>query len=200
MAVQRLERLNLSSPPPPQTHRPFFERTPVIFYRAGWARPRRGIFHLGTQNQSLRWLNASVMRHERVPADEFSRYRYLLDVGGVSGTTWSALRFKLLTGSLVFKVELPWVDWWHHELQPWRDYIPVREDLADLHDHFRWAEANQEDAYRIAYNGALVAAKTSTVEAVRSGVRSALLQIERHASSGGDQPRAPWILQRFNMC
>lgn len=32
-------------------------------------------------------------------------YRYLLDIGGNSGTTWTALAWKLASGALVFKVK-----------------------------------------------------------------------------------------------
>ena len=85
----------------------FASRIPIIFFRAGWARSRRPIFALGAQPQNTKWLNASVVRHKRVPESEFVRFRYLLDVGGVSGTTWGALRWKLLSGSLVLKVSPP---------------------------------------------------------------------------------------------
>mmetsp|Transcript_36915 Transcript_36915/g.108145 ORF Transcript_36915/g.108145 Transcript_36915/m.108145 type:complete len:272 (+) Transcript_36915:208-1023(+) len=200
MAADKLERLRRSASPTPemQARISFAERTPVVFLRAGWARPRRGVFDLGARPQHARWLNVSAVRHARMPEAEFARYRYLLDVGGVSGTTWSALRMKLLTGSLVFKVELPWADWWHHTLRPWRDYVPVREDLADLRDHFVWAQAHPAEAQRIAESGARTAARTSTVAAVRAGVVDALRQVERHAVR--DQALQEWSFEPFDGC
>ena len=97
-------RSSKHQPPSARPHSVLSERIPILFFRAGWARNRRAIFELGGQPHTNSWLNASVVRHEQVPESEFLRYRYLLDVGGVSGTTWSALRWKLLSGSLVFKV------------------------------------------------------------------------------------------------
>ena len=32
-------------------------------------------------------------------------YKYLLDIGGNSGTTWTALAWKLASGALVFKAK-----------------------------------------------------------------------------------------------
>lgn len=198
MALELQRRKNASSPSAPAIAPSFFARARMLFFRAGWAMPRRAIFNMGARPNNLHWLNASVVRRDRVAESEFSRYRYLLDVGGVSGTTWSALRFKLLSGSLVFKVELPWADWWHDTLHPWRDYIPVREDLSDLHKNFLWAEAHPADAQRIAENGALVAAKTSSPVAIRAGVAAALQKLEREAIS--EPLRIPWKLQQFDPC
>ena len=133
----------LEAPPPPPLppeRSKFRDRLPVVYMRAGYARgtgsaPSRSARAAGTR---ARWLNVSVVGRgvERVAFSEFARYRYLLDVGGVSGTTWSALRAKLLSGSLVFKVELDWQDWWHAHLQPFRDYLPVSVDLSDLHERY----------------------------------------------------------------
>ena len=211
MAAEKLERLHRSAPEPPGWPLlPFAERRPLLFFRAGWAWPRKAILEMASRAEHATWLNASVVRRaradesagsERVPESEFGRYRYLLDIGGVSGTTWSALRLKLLTGSLVFKVELPWADWWHQALQPWRDYVPVREDLSDLHRHFLWAESNPQMAERIASSGASVAASSATVDAVRAGVAAALQQIDSHAAhdEAGITQREP-ALRRFDPC
>ena len=108
----------LEAPPPPPLppeRSRFRDRLPVVYMRAGYARHRQRAFALGARPEYASWLNVSVVGRgvERVAFSEFARYRYLLDVGGVSGTTWSALRAKLLSGSLVFKVELDWQDWWH---------------------------------------------------------------------------------------
>ena len=156
----------LEAPPPPPLppeRSEFRDRLPVVYMRAGYARHRQRAFALGARPEHASWLNVSVVGRgvERVAFSEFARYRYLLDVGGVSGTTWSALRAKLLSGSLVFKVELEWQDWWHAHLQPFRDYLPVSVDLSDLHERFRWAEAHPAAAERIARSGARVAADTS---------------------------------------
>ena len=147
---------------------------------------------------------------------EFARYRYLLDVGGVSGTTWSALRAKLLSGSLVFKVELDWQDWWHAHLQPFRDYLPVSVDLSDLHERYAAAAiptasvaASHRRAAcavplaapeRIARSGARVAADTSGPRAMRDAVASALISAAEAARGTTDTARRAFgtPLRRFD--
>ena len=101
------------------------------------------------------WLNVSVVGRgvERVAFSEFARYRYLLDVGGVSGRRgarcapscqWLA---RLQGRARVARLVAP-------HLQPFRDYLPVSVDLSDLHERYRWAEAHPQAAERIARSGA----------------------------------------------
>ena len=185
----------LEAPPPPPLppeRSRFRDRLPVVYMRAGYARHRQRAFALGARPEHASWLNVSVVGRgvERVAFSEFARYRYLLDVGGVSGTTWSALRAKLLSGSLVFKVELEWQDWWHAHLQPFRDYLPVSVDLSDLHERFRWAEAHPAAAERIARSGARVAADTSGPRAMRDAVASALISAAEAARGTSTARRA----------
>ena len=185
----------LEAPPPPPLppeRSTFRDRLPVVYMRAGYARHRQRAFALGARPEHASWLNVSVVGRgvERVAFSEFARFRYLLDVGGVSGTTWSALRAKLLSGSLVFKVELDWQDWWHAHLQPFRDYVPVSVDLSDLHERFRWAEAHPTAAERIARSGARVAADTSGPRAMRDAVASALISAAEAARGTSTARRA----------
>lgn len=78
-------------------------------------------------------LNASGRLKEPIqPMEDFQRYRGILDV---DGNSWSSRFGKLLCfNSVVVKVEPAFVDYFHSstELQPWKQYIPVREDLSDL--------------------------------------------------------------------
>jgi Glycosyl transferase family 90 len=84
---------------------------------------------------------------------ELAEYRYQLDLGGLSGTTWGSLRWKMCAGLLVFKVESWANDMWHTTLEPWTHYIPVRVDVSDLHDQYIWAQDNPERAQEIARTG-----------------------------------------------
>jgi hypothetical protein len=67
---------------------------------------------------------------------------------------WDALRWKLASGRLVFRVYLPARDWFHQFLEPWVHYIPVATDLSDLEARWLWAESHPEEAQRIAAAGA----------------------------------------------
>ena len=81
-------------------------------------------------------------------------------------------------------------------LKPWRDYVPVREDLADLHEKYLWAVDNPRAAERIAQAGRQVAAQTTGYQAVRSAVVSALRAMERY--SFYEPVGRTWPLSRFD--
>mmetsp|Transcript_14469 Transcript_14469/g.36238 ORF Transcript_14469/g.36238 Transcript_14469/m.36238 type:complete len:452 (-) Transcript_14469:79-1434(-) len=139
----------------------FLQRRPQVFYR-GTLRPvelripgtRKAIFDMGADPANLGWLNATS---DRQGHDTFGKYRYLLDIGGVDGTTWSALRWKMALGSLVFKVDSDKYNWFHKLLRPHVHYIPVKSDLSDLHAQYEWANDHPTDAERIAKAGQEVA-------------------------------------------
>lgn len=82
--------------------------------------------------------------------DELSQYKYHIDLGGGGGTTWSGTLEKLALPGLLFHHVTPMKDYFHDDLKAWEHYIPVKEDLSDLKEKFDWAEANQEEARRIA--------------------------------------------------
>ncbi|MDH6574659.1 glycosyl transferase family 90 [Kitasatospora sp. MAP5-34] len=62
------------------------------------------------------------------------RFKYLIDINGHT-VTWSGLFVRLLTGSVVLRVDCPedgTRQWYHDRLVPWENYVPVRADLSDL--------------------------------------------------------------------
>jgi hypothetical protein len=63
------------------------------------------------ENQS--WLNATTTRENNMLIEQMAHYRYQLDVGGLSGTAWGSIRWKLCSGMVVFKVDTWSQDWWH---------------------------------------------------------------------------------------
>ena len=52
------------------------------------------------------------------------RHRYALDIGGLSGTTWNALRNKMRMGCLVLRVDSGMADWWHGALVAGEHCLP----------------------------------------------------------------------------
>ncbi len=147
---------------------PFNERINKIIWRGGLhgnserkGEPQRiELLRLAKSAKSAKnhdWLDAYESgsgnhRHGLEIKDQL-KYKYHIDIGGVSGTTRSALRWKLASGSLVFKVDSDNMDWWHDELKPGVHYIPVKKDLSDLHSQWRWAEDHPELAEKIAQAG-----------------------------------------------
>ena len=80
------------------------------------------------------------------------QYKYQLDIDG-EVNAWSGLIWKLYSGSVVFKVNSHYEQWYYSNLHPWIHYIPVRGDLQDLDDQIAWAMANDGVAQQIAQNG-----------------------------------------------
>ena len=79
---------------------------------------------------------------KRSSVQEMTRFRYQLDIGGWSGTTWGALRWKLSSSSVVFLVNSSCIDWWHYLLVPWVHFVPVAFDLHDLRSNFEYMQAH----------------------------------------------------------
>lgn len=85
------------------------------------------------------------------PADQ-QTYKYHIDIDGVT-STYSALQWKLLTGSVVFKQITSDVMWFYPQLIAWKHYIPLQKDLSDLQEKLRWALEHDKEAQEIANNG-----------------------------------------------
>jgi Glycosyl transferase family 90 len=72
-----------------------------------------------------------------IPSNEFAKYAAILDT---DGNSWSSRFGRLLcSNSVVLKVEPQYVDYFYKYLEPWGQYVPVREDLSDLLEKVEWA-------------------------------------------------------------
>lgn len=70
------------------------------------------------------------------PMSNFMNYLAILDMDGAS---WSSRFGSLLCyNSVVIKVEPEYVDYFHYDLKPWTHYVPVKDDLSDLHQNAAW--------------------------------------------------------------
>jgi len=94
-------------------------------------------------------------------------HKYLLDIGGNSGTTWTALAWKLASGALVFKAKSAEgaTDLWHEQITPGVHLLEVEADFSDLHAQVRWAEQHPHEAERIALAGQALAARNENTTA-----------------------------------
>lgn len=61
-------------------------------------------------------------------------YKYLLDIEGRGYS--GRLKYLMLTGSVVFIMDRPNVEYWHKEFEPWVHYVPVKRDASDLVEKF----------------------------------------------------------------
>ncbi len=81
-------------------------------------------------------------------------FKYLIDVDGNSNA-WSSLFLKLLSSSVVLKVESEggYKQWYYDRLIPWQHYVPVNKDLSDLIEKMYWLILNDKTSKAIAKNG-----------------------------------------------
>ena len=144
----------------------WFERTPQLLY-IGTVNDRmaqRAYLH------SMRWRNHDEERLGTaswlsMPSflnyTDAASYRFLLDIGGSSGTTWDALQWKLASGALVFKAKNAEgaADLWHRQLKDGQQLLEVAADFSDLHQKVNWALAHATQAEHIAAAGQRAALK-----------------------------------------
>lgn len=91
-------------------------------------------------------------------AIEQLNYKYLIDIDGHS-STWTGLFLRLLTGSVVLKVNSRrgFRQWFHNRLIPWENYVPIKSDLSDLEETILYLKNNDELAKSIGEAGCQLA-------------------------------------------
>ena len=78
-------------------------------------------------------------------------YKYILDIDG-RAATWDATAWKLNSGSVLFKTDSRWRQWFYDDFKPWVHYIPVKDDFSDLDLQWAWCEAHQEECQQLIKN------------------------------------------------
>ena len=87
----------------------------------------------------------------RMDVGDMMKYKYILTMGGTSGTSFSIL-WKLASSSVVLYVKSEFMDWYDPFLVPWKHYVPIASDLSDLKKKFRMLELHPKLALNIIKN------------------------------------------------
>ena len=82
---------------------------------------------------------------------EMIKYKYILDIDG-NGCTWDATAWKLNSGSIIFKTESRWRQWFYDDYLPWVHYVPINDDFSNLQEMYCWCEENQDKCEEIIKN------------------------------------------------
>lgn len=82
---------------------------------------------------------------------EMVNYKYILNIDG-NACTWDATAWKLNSGSVIFKVDAPWIQWFYPEYLAYTHYIPIKDDMSDLQEKYKWCENHQEECEKIVVN------------------------------------------------
>lgn len=92
---------------------------------------------------------------ERLPAEAFVAYKYLVSVDGV-GAAWKRVATILASGSVLL-LHHRWTQFFNPALTAWVHYVPLQYNLSDLLERYEWLEAHPAQAQAIAENGLGVA-------------------------------------------
>lgn len=82
---------------------------------------------------------------------EMVQYKYIIDVDG-HASTWDATAWKLNSGSVIFKVDSCWEQYFYDEYRPWNHYVPIADDFHDLQEKFHWCETHPTECVRMIQN------------------------------------------------
>ena len=104
------------------------------------------------------WLQQKTIYGGKVREDKFRNFKYYPDIPGNNAMcgSWGTIR-KYLRGNLVFKPNHESKMHYDQFMEPWNNFIPVDSDFLELDELYSWAERNQKDALRIAWNGHCIA-------------------------------------------
>lgn len=86
-----------------------------------------------------------------IQATDMIQYKYILDIDGYS-STWDATAWKMNSGSVLFKTNSRWRQWFYEEFKPWIHYVPIKDDFSDIDQKYEWCESHQEECKRIVAN------------------------------------------------
>jgi hypothetical protein len=97
--------------------------------------------------------NTGSTRYNSLSHEDLAAYKYHVDLGGTSGTTWTGTLEKLAMPGVLFHHETPSQDWYFDRMIPWIHYLPLRTDISDLEERYRWAEDHPYETEQMARAG-----------------------------------------------
>lgn len=86
-----------------------------------------------------------------VQKEDMVNYKYVLDIDG-NACTWDATAWKLNSGSVLFKTESCWKQWFYDDFIEWKHYVPIKEDFSDLKEKYDYCEAHPEECLKMIMN------------------------------------------------
>ena len=79
------------------------------------------------------------------------KYKYILDIDGMA-STWDATAWKMNAGSVLFKTDSGWRQWFYDDFLPWVHYIPVADDFSDLEEKILLCNKHPNECKKIIRN------------------------------------------------
>jgi hypothetical protein len=108
---------------------------------------------------------------------EMVNYKYILNIDGIS-SCWDATAWKMNSGSVVFKTDSDWKQWFYDDYKPWVHFVPIADDFSDINEKYEWAESHQDECEKIVKNSLELFQKTyrfhNIIEHTKSVVKTLL--------------------------
>jgi hypothetical protein len=117
--------------------------------------------------QAMAWEKKPYMTMEA----QAKQFKYAVYLEGNCG--WAdRLKNQLALGMVLFVQETPCQEFFAPLLVPWVHYIPIKNDLSDLLDLIRWAQANDDSVREISANAAEFAKEYLSTDSWRIYLRT----------------------------
>lgn len=87
---------------------------------------------------------------EYQPIESFVRYKYLISIDGVC-SSWERVPYILASGSVLL-LQHRWNQFFYPGLKPWEHYVPLKDDVSDLVERYKWLIVHPFEAKAIAEN------------------------------------------------
>ena len=121
----------------------------------------RGKWHAGGPEL---WMSQhhlpACSRANKINMEAQQQYRYLIVPNGVGCA--DRLKQLLSSSSVVLLQDSELCEFWQHDLKPYRNYVPVDRDFANLESQIEWAEARPAQMKAIIQRNQLYASKFLT--------------------------------------
>jgi len=89
-----------------------------------------------------------------IPESSWAGRKFAIDIDG-NANAFSNLFIRLIYGCCVIKIDSPlgYRQWYYDRLEPWRHYVPVATDMADLVERIDWCRGHPDACREIAAAG-----------------------------------------------
>ena len=92
-----------------------------------------------------------VLCPDHLPREQMIEHKYIMDIDG-NACTWDATAWKLNSGSVIFKPESDWQQWFYDSFIPWKHYVPVKDDFEDVIEYKKHKKLQESINKTIANN------------------------------------------------
>jgi len=111
-------------------------------------------------------LHINIPKVSFMPLEEQSKHKYIIHVDG-NVLAYRLLKTMLL-GSVILRVESPYIHWLDHRMKAGKHYISIKPDLSDLEEQIEWCKQNDKKCQKIAETAKRFAEEALSPEFMKS--------------------------------